>query len=77
MQTDRRIHWFLSFSHQEKLSDESHFVDDEHNPDYDHEAFLGEDEARTFDQLTPEESKDRLRYCMNTSNVDFVYEFVP
>ncbi|XP_075423454.1 reticulocalbin-1 [Ascaphus truei] len=26
----------------------------------DHEAFLGKDEARSFDQLTPEESKDRL-----------------
>nr|XP_053655589.1 calumenin-like [Cherax quadricarinatus] len=46
--------------HSEKLSDEEHFVNDEHNVDYDHEAFLGEDEARTFDQLTPEESKDRL-----------------
>lgn len=46
--------------HTDRLSDEAHFIDDEHNPDYDHEAFLGEDEARTFDQLTPEESKDRL-----------------
>lgn len=27
---------------------------------YDHEAFLGKEEARTFDQLTPEESRDRL-----------------
>ncbi|KAM8940494.1 reticulocalbin-1 isoform 3-T3 [Pelodytes ibericus] len=26
----------------------------------DHEAFLGKDEAKTFDQLTPEESKERL-----------------
>ncbi|XP_077144194.1 reticulocalbin-1 isoform X1 [Ranitomeya variabilis] len=26
----------------------------------DHEAFLGKDEAKTFDQLTSEESKDRL-----------------
>ncbi|KAG8438251.1 hypothetical protein GDO86_008809 [Hymenochirus boettgeri] len=26
----------------------------------DHEAFLGKDEAKTFDQLTPEESKDKL-----------------
>lgn len=46
--------------HEEKLSDEDHFLNDEHNLDYDHEAFLGDDEARTFDQLTPEESKDRL-----------------
>ncbi|MGH0154917.1 UNVERIFIED_CONTAM: hypothetical protein FKN15_037558 [Acipenser sinensis] len=27
---------------------------------YDHEAFLGKEEATTFDQLTPEESKERL-----------------
>ncbi|XP_020819596.1 reticulocalbin-1 [Phascolarctos cinereus] len=27
---------------------------------YDHEAFLGKEEAKTFDQLTPEESKERL-----------------
>lgn len=49
-----------AFSPQDKLSDEEHYLNDEHNPDYDHEAFLGEDEARTFDQLTPEESKERL-----------------
>ena len=36
-----------------------HFDDDEHNPDYDHDAFLG-DEADEFDKLTPEESKERL-----------------
>lgn len=57
------------FQLQEKLSDEEHFVNDEHNPDYDHEAFLGEDEARTFDQLTPEESKERLRYVCNGGNM--------
>ncbi|XP_038856256.1 reticulocalbin-1-like [Salvelinus namaycush] len=27
---------------------------------FDHEAFLGKEDATTFDQLTPEESKDRL-----------------
>lgn len=43
-----------------KLSDEVHFdKNEEHNEDYDHEAFLGE-EAKTFDDLTPEESKKRL-----------------
>lgn len=35
--------------------------DDNKSFQYDHEAFLGKDEAKTFDQLTPEESKDRLR----------------
>lgn len=37
-----------------------HFVNGHHNPQYDHEQFLGEDEAKTFDQLPPEESKRRL-----------------
>ena len=31
----------------------------EHDYDYDHEAFLG-DEAEEFDHLTPEESQHRL-----------------
>ena len=44
----------------QKLSDEEHFAEGEdHNPDYDHEAFLG-DEAKEFDELSPEESKERL-----------------
>ncbi|KAL1483410.1 hypothetical protein MTO96_033217 [Rhipicephalus appendiculatus] len=46
------------------LSDEQHYKEEdgetEHNPDYDHEAFLGEEAAKTFDQLSPEESKERL-----------------
>ncbi|KAJ8373759.1 hypothetical protein SKAU_G00043390 [Synaphobranchus kaupii] len=44
--------------HQEQLSDKVH--DDAENFDYDHDAFLGQEEAKTFDQLTPEESKERL-----------------
>lgn len=27
---------------------------------YDHEAFLGKEDSKTFDQLTPDESKERL-----------------
>lgn len=44
------------------LSDEAHFVGDDrdHNPDYDHEAFLGEEAAQSFDQLSPSEAKRRL-----------------
>nr|XP_057944922.1 reticulocalbin-1 isoform X2 [Doryrhamphus excisus] len=34
--------------------------EDNNSFQYDHEAFLGKEEARTFDQLTPEESKERL-----------------
>lgn len=43
-----------------KLSESLHEEEGEHNNDYDHEAFLGREEAKTFDQLTPEESKERL-----------------
>uniref|UniRef100_A0A672IGS7 Calumenin-B n=1 Tax=Salarias fasciatus TaxID=181472 RepID=A0A672IGS7_SALFA len=44
--------------HDDPLSNREH--DDSDNFDYDHEAFLGQEEAKTFDQLTPEESKERL-----------------
>ncbi|XP_072234053.1 calumenin-A [Leuresthes tenuis] len=45
--------------HQEEpLSQFQH--NDDKNFDYDHEAFLGQDEAKTFDQLPAEESKRRL-----------------
>ncbi|XP_056143299.1 reticulocalbin-3 isoform X2 [Lampris incognitus] len=49
---EKRIH------HHGDLSDHAH--DDARGFQYDHEAFLGKEEAKTFDQLTPEESKDRL-----------------
>ncbi|XP_018422233.1 PREDICTED: calumenin-like isoform X2 [Nanorana parkeri] len=44
--------------HHKDLSDHKH--DDSKDFQYDHEAFLGKEEAKTFDQLTPEESKERL-----------------
>lgn len=43
----------------DKLSAKEHYHGDQHNLQYDHEAFLGE-EAKTFDQLPPEESRRRL-----------------
>lgn len=54
---------------KKKLSDQDHYVDSnndqkmEHNVDYDHEAFLGKDEADKFKQLSVEESKERLGYA--------------
>lgn len=46
--------------HDGKLSKEEHFSSTgEHNPEYDHDAFLGS-EKKEFDHLTPEESKKRL-----------------
>uniref|UniRef100_A0A8C5WGX5 Reticulocalbin 3 n=1 Tax=Leptobrachium leishanense TaxID=445787 RepID=A0A8C5WGX5_9ANUR len=44
--------------HGKDLSDHKH--DDSNDFQYDHEAFLGKEESKTFDQLTPEESKERL-----------------
>ncbi|CAG0885660.1 unnamed protein product [Cyprideis torosa] len=45
---------------EKPLSEHKHFEEGGlHDPDYDHEAFLGED-ADDFASLTPEESKERL-----------------
>uniref|UniRef100_A0A3Q3VWW4 EF-hand domain-containing protein n=1 Tax=Mola mola TaxID=94237 RepID=A0A3Q3VWW4_MOLML len=60
---------------EEPLSNLEH--DDKKNFDYDHEAFLGHDEAKTFEQLPPEESKRRLSIIVDRidSNKDgFVSE---
>lgn len=42
------------------LAHANHLADPAHNTNYDHELFLGEDQAKTFDQLSPEESRRRL-----------------
>lgn len=42
-----------------------HIGGEEHSKQYDHEQFLGEDQAKTFDQLAPEESRRRLGYVCN------------
>ena len=54
------------------LSDEPHYgsLDKEHNPDYDHEAFLGKEEAQTFDQLSPAEAKRRLGLIVDKIDKD-------
>ncbi|CAH0386853.1 unnamed protein product [Bemisia tabaci] len=51
------------------LSDKEHYHNEEHNADYDHDAFLGED-AKTFDQLSPEESKKRLGLIVDKIDQD-------
>lgn len=43
----------------DNLSDQIHFSP-EHNPEYDHEAFLGKDAAQSFDQLSHKEAQRRL-----------------
>jgi len=42
-------------------TDQEHYNPErEHNTEYDHEAFLGEEQAHEFDKLSPGESKRRL-----------------
>ncbi|KAL6260126.1 hypothetical protein P5V15_007663 [Pogonomyrmex californicus] len=50
-------------------SGKDHYVNSQHNPAYDHEAFLGE-EAKTFDQLSPEESTRRLGIIVDKIDKD-------
>lgn len=46
--------------YDQDLSEEEHFKEEEqHNTEYDHEAFLGKDKKK-FDELSPEESKEWL-----------------
>ncbi|XP_040918056.1 reticulocalbin-3 isoform X2 [Toxotes jaculatrix] len=59
---EKRVH------HHADLSDHVH--DDAHGYQYDHEAFLGKEEAKTFDQLTPEESKDKLAKIVDRIDTD-------
>lgn len=48
----------------------AHIAHGQHNPQYDHEQFLGEDEAKVFDQLPPEESKRRLGLIVDKIDED-------
>ena len=47
--------------HDSQPSDEAHHAGSEHNSNYDHDAFLGSEEAKKFQALTPEQSRERLR----------------
>ena len=46
---------------QEDLSDSKHYDHGTHDTKYDHEAFLGEEDAATYDSLTPEQTKEKLK----------------
>nr|XP_016993252.2 calumenin-B [Drosophila takahashii] len=47
-----------------------HFDGGEHNAQFDHEAFLGPDESKKFDGLTPEESRRRLGLIVDRIDED-------
>lgn len=61
-----------------KLSDQEHYKEgSEHEPKFDHEAFLGKEESQQYDQLTPEKSKERLGKLvpkMDTNGDGFIEE---
>ncbi len=42
------------------LKQDHYGAEGEHDEDYDHDAFLGHDEAAEFENLSPEESMERL-----------------
>lgn len=46
-----------------------HYINNQHNAAYDHEAFLGSD-AKSFNQLTPEESSRRLALIVDRIDKD-------
>ncbi|XP_040199135.1 calumenin isoform X3 [Rana temporaria] len=54
--------------HDPQLSEKLH--DDSQSFDYDHDAFLGAEESKSFDQLTPEESKERLGIIVSKIDLD-------
>ncbi len=55
--------------HEDKLSEEDHFKDGEHNLDFDREAFLG-DRKDEFDHLSPEEAQRRLKILLKQVDND-------
>lgn len=47
-------------SQESRMGQEKHFQGGKHNKEYDHEAFLGKELKKTFDQLTEKEAKEFL-----------------
>ncbi|XP_027008085.1 reticulocalbin-1 [Tachysurus fulvidraco] len=58
--------------HEAELSNKPHEAQHAHQQSiqFDHEAFLGKEEAKTFDQLSPEESRDRLSKIVHRIDAD-------
>ncbi|OWF36647.1 reticulocalbin-1-like [Mizuhopecten yessoensis] len=60
----------VTFARGLSLSDLPHEVDGKHNDHYDHEVFLGKDNAEEFEQLTEQESKRRLGLIVDKIDKD-------
>ena len=68
---ERRLAETIKAHESHHLNTDSHLVADDHDHDleFDHQAFLG-DEAEQFKSLTPEESKERLSKIVLKIDVD-------
>ncbi|KAI3388225.1 hypothetical protein SNEBB_006326 [Seison nebaliae] len=56
--------------HDSKLSEHDHFEGEEHNAEFDHEAFLGKEEAEEYGSLGTEEVKKRLEIIFGKIDKD-------
>ena len=56
---------FAAVAHESRVHDQKLSDKEPGSPEYDHEAFLGKDEADEFDQLSPEESRRRLKIIVD------------
>ena len=56
--------------HADHLSTHSHYEGGEHNPEYDHDAFLGPKQAKEFETLSEEEAKKRMRAMVPKLDTD-------
>ena len=50
----------LDTQQEPRMGQEKHYQGGKHNKEYDHEAFLGKELKKTFDQLTEGEAKEFL-----------------
>ncbi|CAH8511308.1 unnamed protein product [Schistosoma guineensis] len=68
------IHYTYTKPHLETVSrrDTEHFIDDpdRHDIEFDHNAFLGEETAKEFSQLTPNESEEKLKIIIRKIDKD-------
>lgn len=47
--------------HEDDLSQSNHYDEGQHNPQFDHEAFLGEQQAQEWKKLPANEVKQKLK----------------
>lgn len=47
--------------HDDNLPSSEHYPEDTHDPEYDHAAFLGQQEAQEWQKLPADEVKQKLR----------------